>query len=166
MTRHCTRCDAEVEDTGGYCLLGHPLRLNMETTSLADLKAEVEAAFESAQDEVRDTLSPLLEQVEATPPKTYETTSQPLMAAVAVAPSLEVGAPAAVEQPTRPTPPPPPPKRPKSKFEALWEGMEGGKPLDRQDPINAFAPPPRMDWGPERTPRKGRSLRRLRPTSA
>jgi hypothetical protein len=79
MTRHCTRCNAEVEDAGGYCLLGHPLRLNMETSSLDELKREVEAAFESAQDEVRDTLTPLLEQVEATtvPSQAADTASSP-----------------------------------------------------------------------------------------
>jgi hypothetical protein len=177
MTRHCTRCNAEVEDAGGYCLLGHPLRLNMETSSLDELKREVEAAFESAQDEVRDTLTPLLEQVEATTVPQHE--AQAVMAAAVAtmparyaAPAIEqVTAPAepastVSARPRRQTPPPPPPKAPKTKFEALWEGMEGGKPLDQSDPINAFAPPPRMDWGPQRSGRKGRGLRRLRPSNA
>ena len=74
--------------------------------------------------------------------------------------------PAAVQPARRPSPPPPPPKKPQTKFEALWDDLEGGKPLDQRDPINNFAPPPRMDWGPEKLSRKGRGLRRLRPTSA
>lgn len=178
MTRHCTRCDAEVEERAGYCLLGHPLRLNMETASLADLKAEVEAAFESAQDEVRDAMNPLLEQMETAPVAARQ--PEPAMAAAIAtlparyaAPPVEQFAPPTPTAPPAPaafqeprTTPPPPPQRPKTKFEALWEGMEGDGPLDRQDPINAFAPPPRMDWGPERSERKGRKLRRLRPTSA
>lgn len=176
MTRHCTRCDAEVEDTGGYCLLGHPLRFNMETASLDDLKKEVEAAFTSAQDEVRDGFSPLLEQVESIPaarepepayaaavatmPARYAAPPQPQQMATVAAPS----APAPAAQ--RTAPPPPPPSREVTKFETLWDNMEGGKELDRQDPINAFAPPPRMDWGPERSERKARGLRRLRASNA
>ena len=154
---------------------------------MADLKREVEAAFESAQHEVRETLSPLLEVASASSHGHFEVASasspaapqtQPVMATVAAAPMAppRTAAPPAPQAPARHTqitqvskrtaPPPPPPQRPKSKFETLWDGMEGGKPLDRQDPINAFAPPPSMDWGPERTSRKTRGLRRLRQASA
>ena len=137
-----------------------------------DLKAEVEAAFETAQDEVRETLSPLIEQVEAAVPQ-----PEPVMAAVATMPTqIAPPAPPVTQAPApqtrithvskRMSPPPPPPQRPKTNLEDLWGDMEGGKALDRQDPINAFAPPPRMDWGPERASRKGRGLRRLRPTNA
>ena len=173
MTRHCTRCDAEVEDTGGYCLLGHPLRLNMETSSMDDLKAEVEAAFETAQDEVRQSLSPLIEKAQVASPR-----PEPVMASAVATMPAPVAAPAAPAPPApathtritqvskRTAPPPPPPQRPKTGIEDLWGNMEGGKPLDRQDPINAFAPPPSMDWGPERSSRKVRGLRRLRQASA
>ena len=173
MTRHCNRCDAEVEDTGGYCLLGHPLRLSMDTASLADLKDEVNAAFESAQEEAREAFTPLLEQVETAPaaalaPEPAFAAAVATMPARYAAPVMEPAptTPVAVREPRRSTPPPPPPpQREKTKFEALWEGMEGGA-LDRQDPINAFAPPPSMDWGPERTQRKSRGLRRLRASNA
>jgi hypothetical protein len=173
----------------------------METSSLDDLKREVEAAFEEAQDEVRDSLSPLLDQIQAHEPQQEPEAEQVLAAAVATIPAryaapdvaelapqqvatqvrqLAPPAPPAPtqatftevpprrvpEQPKRHVPPPPPARRPQSNFEALWEGMEGGKPLDQSDPINAFAPPPRMDWGPQRSERKGRGLRRLRPTNA
>jgi hypothetical protein len=192
MTRHCTRCDAEVEDTGGYCLLGHPLRHTMETASLDDLRQEVEAAFESAADDVREALTPLIEQVENTPepepvyaaavaavPARYAPPAEPAGLARYAPPAEPAGvaryappsAPVAVlqyappAQPAveskRPVPPPPPPQASQSKFKSLWEGMDSQAPLDRSDPINAFAPPPRMDWGPERSRGKGRGLRRL-----
>ena len=149
-----------------------------------DLKAEVEAAFETAQDEVRQTLSPLLEAASASSPgypaQVQAVAPQPepvLASAVATLPARVAPPAPPAPQATVPHspltqvskrtgPPPPPPQRPKTGIEDLWGDMEGGKPLDRQDPINAFAPPPSMDWGPERTSRKTRGLRRLRPTSA
>ena len=173
MTRHCMSCDADVEDAGGYCLLGHPLRLNMETSSMADLKAEVEAAFETAQDEVRESLSPLIQQVEAYVPEqehvmasAVATMAAPVAPPAAPAPQAPAAHAPMTQVSKRTAPPPPPPQRPKTGLEDLWGNMEGGKPLDRQDPINAFAPPPRMDWGPERASRKGRGLRRLRQANA
>jgi hypothetical protein len=167
MTRHCTKCDAEVEDTGGYCLLGHPLRHNMETSSLTELKDEVEAAFAGAEVEMRDALAPLIEQVEAIVPSAPEPVFAAVAAPVVQSPSEPAmsSAPAAFQAPSRPTPPPPPPQRPTGKYETLWDGMDEVKPLDRNDPINNFAPPPRMDWGP-RGRGKGRSLRRLRASQA
>lgn len=51
-TRYCPRCRAEVEDAGGYCLLGHPLRLEAPVESLSALRAEVDRAFEDARIEV------------------------------------------------------------------------------------------------------------------
>lgn len=160
MTRHCTRCGTDVEDAGGFCLLGHPLRESLETASLADLKDEVEAAFASAQDEVRNSLTPLIEQVEAVAPRRPESE---LATVGAPAPAAET---AAFVGPERSTPPPPPPSRPQSKVGQLWAGMDETRPLDRDDPINAFAPPPRMDWGPQRSKGRGRSLRRLRASNA
>ena len=51
-TRYCPRCRAEVEDTGGFCLLGHPLRLAAPVDSLSHLRAEVNAAFAEAEAKV------------------------------------------------------------------------------------------------------------------
>ena len=50
--RHCPRCRAEVEDVDGFCLLGHPLRLEAPRDSLTHLRAEVDRAFEQAKVEV------------------------------------------------------------------------------------------------------------------
>lgn len=47
--RFCPQCGSEVEDTGGFCLLGHSLRETAPTDSLAALRAEVDKAFEEAR---------------------------------------------------------------------------------------------------------------------
>ncbi len=54
--RYCQQCKAQVEDTGGYCLLGHPLRSSAPTASLTQLRAEVDQAFEDARLQVANVL--------------------------------------------------------------------------------------------------------------
>jgi hypothetical protein len=51
--------------------------------------------------------------------------------------------------------PPPPPEEAEpvvgeGRFGRLWRAQGGGGVLDNSDPITAFAPYPRMDWGPDR----------------
>jgi hypothetical protein len=48
---------------------------------------------------------------------------------------------------------------------ALWKPLEDETPLAGNDPIVAFAPSPRMDWGPEKDKGKRRSGHR-RPRTA
>jgi hypothetical protein len=60
-------------------------------------------------------------------------------------------------------PPPPPPA---AEADGLWDGLEVQKPLDAGDPITNFAPPSRMDWGPQRKKAKRGGLRRLRELQA
>lgn len=50
--RFCPQCRAEVEDAGGFCLLGHPLRGTAPVASLSQLRAEVDRAFEEARVQV------------------------------------------------------------------------------------------------------------------
>ena len=53
MNRFCSQCRAEVEDVGGYCLLGHPLaKAAPDNGSLSSLRAEVDRAFEDARIQV------------------------------------------------------------------------------------------------------------------
>ena len=49
--RFCPTCHTEVEDAGGFCLLGHSLRVAApdSTDSLSALRAEVDQAFEDAR---------------------------------------------------------------------------------------------------------------------
>ena len=71
---------------------------------------------------------------------------------------------AASTSPRALTPPPPPPKT----GGVIWQLLEAGAELRAQDPIAAFAPAPRMDWGPSRIGflRDRLSFRSLRPRSA
>ena len=57
--RFCPTCHAEVEDTGGFCLLGHSLRVAAPDShdSLSALRAEVDQAFEDARVAVGHALS-------------------------------------------------------------------------------------------------------------
>jgi hypothetical protein len=111
--RFCPLCATEVQDVGGYCRLGHRLRLDPPQASLGELRDEVERAF-GAEVQRQDAL------VGAAAGRGRAVASNSLQAPPR-APS-----PAAPTTPrARPASPPP-------------------------DPITAFAPPPRMDWGPER----------------
>ena len=123
MTRFCPSCHTEVEERDGFCLLGHPLRLEAPSASLTELRAEVDKAFEAAQAE----LDAIVQVTEI--PSQAPTPSTP----VAMSP-----------------PPPPPTSAPVTRFQYVWEKLEAEEPENPADPITAFAPPPRMDWGPRR----------------
>src|SRR5918992_57337 len=49
VLRFCEKCAAEVEDVGGFCLLGHPLRLDPPIPSVSHVRNEVDRVL----DEVR-----------------------------------------------------------------------------------------------------------------
>lgn len=92
----CTTCDSEVENAGGFCLLGHRLSACAPPP----------------------------------PPPPPPVRTEPAMA-VAVA-----------EEPE--------PSRYASSIERTWAQLETAPAPSADDPINTFAPPPRMDWGPQR----------------
>ena len=54
--RFCQRCNASVEDVGGFCLLGHRLSEASSRGTLSELRAEVDQAFEEARVKVAVTL--------------------------------------------------------------------------------------------------------------
>jgi hypothetical protein len=138
--RYCKLCDGDVEDVGGYCLLGHPLRLDAPIPSVAEMRDEISRALGEAN--LESILAPTSE------PLTEEPLGQP--------------DPFNGDSDYRPVPPPPPEIRP-----TVWESLEIDAPATA-DPITAFAPPPRMDWGPERSGLKARNplRRRSRPAPA
>ena len=47
--RFCPKCDQDVEATGGYCLLGHRLKLDPPVASIGELRDEVDRAFEDLE---------------------------------------------------------------------------------------------------------------------
>lgn len=67
--RFCRQCNTQVEDVGGFCLLGHSLREVAPTASLKELRAEVDRAFEEASVQVAHALT------EAPPPPPPQVTS-------------------------------------------------------------------------------------------
>ena len=127
--RYCPTCAAEVQDAGGFCMLGH--RLGPED-SLDALRHDVDRAFEgvtAAASRGPGTSRP-------TPPPRLRGGDGP------VAPPSGSPAP--------PPPPPPPPTKDVHTVHTVWDDL-GTQPLVPNDPIAAFSPPPRMDWGPSRS---------------
>lgn len=110
----------------GSCLLGHAAHATSPESPLADIKAAVDQAFDEAEIQ---------------------------LGAVRVPEPVSAGAPGPLPRAASPTPsvtmppPPPPPSRVDRYREALSHISE---PNAASDPITAFAPPPRLDWGPER----------------
>ena len=138
--RFCATCHTEVEEREGFCLLGHPLRLDAPVASLKELRAEVDRAFEDAREQIATVVA-------------VESPGQEPLFGAAVVPS----------NPTAGPPPPPPASSGVTRFEAVWKALEDASPTGK-DPIEAFAPAPRMDWGPEGALRKKmRRSRRSRP---
>ena len=123
--RYCPKCQTDVEDVGGFCLLGHSLRLRPITESMDEIRAEVDRAFEEARVQV---------------------------AAITG------------EIPTVSSAPPPPPlpedleEQTKTRMVEAWADFEEDAP-NPTDPITAFAPDTRMDWGPAGA-KKRRGFRR------
>ena len=187
--RFCPGCQTDVEDTGGFCLLGHRLALDAPVASLTELRDDEDRSYAQAQldEDLPDaslpaevdvpqpvlagaartrasmppppppppvvvpppvdvtsgqahedrSLAPAPPQPPATPPS-----MPPLTSPVAPAPAAR-----------RAPPPPPPPVAPRRQ---VFAGLEHQAEV-KGDPISAFAPAPRMDWGPD----KG-GLKRLR----
>ena len=106
----CNGCNAEVENAGGFCLLGHRLTAFAPPPppppAMTDLSEAVEEVFDEAQAKV-----------------------------AAMGPD-----------------PKPLPSRYASSVDRTWAQLEAGPAPAADDPINSFAPPPRMDWGPRRSP--------------
>jgi hypothetical protein len=143
MTRHCPRCATEVEDRGGYCALGHRLRLGSADGSIDSLRAEIDEVFEAARLEV----SGVLKGSNGPPPPPPVT---PTGNSAHAAPTVD-------DVPTS--------DDYKQRARGVWAALEEDISME-DDPIEAFAPPPRMDWGPKRSALLGRLSNPRRPSSA
>ena len=136
--RFCPKCRADVEDVGGFCLLGHRFAGAPVDDSLADLRAEVDQAFQKVQAEVAVALGPIesLATENAADPRPDEELLEEIQVT----------------------------------SKGLWASLEEDVEVSGTDPIAAFAPSPRMDWGPDDSKLKRRSGRsgvgRSRPNPA
>ena len=142
--RYCPSCGTDVEDAGGFCLLGHPLRLQAMTDAetLTDLRTEVHKAFEDAKVQVEEALGQININVPPPPPGPRST----------VAPATDARE---LDQPGTPV----------RTYDDLWRTLEEDA-AKGEDPITAFAPPPRMDWGPQRSKLRRRGMDRAYPEPA
>jgi hypothetical protein len=146
--RFCSRCNADVEDAGGYCLLGHDLRLEAPVDSLKALRDEVNRTFDEARRELAGVIAPAV--AAPTPMR-----AQPvrLDEALVLEGPTDVrewsDAPAAAAAPEAPI----------AAHHSVFEGLDEEPALAPGDPIASFAPSPRMDWGPRKSRLLGRRAR-------
>ena len=151
-TRFCPRCDAEVEDTGGYCLLGHPLRAVPLVPTIGELRGE-------PAPDTAGWLPPPVAGTEASP---RHSEPRPVMATVGGAkaqsqasaePSPAAGPEEAREQDALPA---------ESARYGLWDTLFSTEPsrIVANDPIADFAADGRINWGPRRRFLPGRPFRR------
>lgn len=162
--RFCTRCDAEVEDAGGYCLLGHSLRLEAATDTLSALRAEVNRTFDEAREQLAGVTVSGVVQVTPPPPSVAALPPAPPPPAPATTDATASPHPetAAVVQAEELAVTPPAPPQVQAVHHSVWDALEDTPSLAADDPIASFAPAPRMDWGPNRSPRLGRGRSRSR----
>ncbi len=127
--RFCPRCRAEVEDAGGYCLLGHTFPPAPEEDPIADLRAEVDEALSKVRIDLHAVAASAASTAPALPARSlgYE----------ALAPRDEDVAEEIVEG-----------------RRDLWNELSTDTKIEGNDPILFFSPSPRMEWGPERRRRR------------
>lgn len=153
--RACSACGAPLGLADEVCELGHHTRADLQV-DLAALRSAVDEAFSAAESQVALLARSLSPELPEAPPSPLGMTA----IEAAQQPLAETGDPARASAPpfraaSAPPPPPPPPPVPVL-YAPLPEAAE-----DRlDDPITAFAPAARLDWGPERTGSKAESLRK------
>jgi len=124
--RLCPKCRADVEDAGGFCLLGHRLP-EAESDPTTDLRVEVELAFGRVKEDVAAVLEPVAVQQEPGDGPAEATVWQQLKED-----DEEVA------DDTRAT------------SRKIYEELSDDGPISGTDPIIAFSPSPRAEWGPDR----------------
>ena len=161
--RFCNHCGTDVEDAGGFCLLGHSLRYQAPVTPMNELRNKVDQAFEEARSQVTDAPSGSRDAaIMDHPAQGLPTRPAPAPQRVAVG----VGAATATRaRASAPPPPPPPPPPPAPAKRSVWDLASQPAP-DGPDPIASFSPAPRMDWGPERSSARGALSRLLKTAQA
>lgn len=136
--RYCPRCRADVEDAGGFCLLGHRFAVTEGVDPMADLRAEVDEAFSKVRIQVETAF-------ESDVASLTDPASIPVLAPSSLYEELKSDD-HEVAQEMRAT------------TRKVYEELAVDAPVSRTDPIIAFSPSPRADWGPEKG--NGRRSRR------
>jgi hypothetical protein len=169
--RFCPTCRTDVEDTGGFCLLGHSLRV-APATEIDELRADVDRAFATARAELAQINGRTARLPEPpAPPAAYTApvVPAPATAVPAAAAAFDKAAPALSTAAAQPVPPPPPITEVSTGTDTVWsdfgDELAQAESPSPSDPISMFAPSPRMDWGPDR-PMLRRPSRFRRPSSA
>lgn len=120
--RSCADCGAPLEAADVVCLLGH-LAPGTAAGGMAELRAQVNEAFAAAESQLQVLTSSIM------------------------APAIPPPAP----QPRVAPPPPPPPAPPPPPPPVLYKPLPTPEEDRLDDPIAAFAPAARLDWGPGQT---------------
>ncbi|MGH2811275.1 MAG: hypothetical protein ACRDI1_00990 [Actinomycetota bacterium] len=160
----CSTCGSDVVDVEGYCMLGHRLGVK----EFAHFRAEEPApapARVSAPASVAPSAARSITPVRTTaPPVRAAAPAAPVPVRAATPRPSAVSIPATVPLYVPPPPPPPPVGEPATvpaRVRDLWRQLEDLDTEVRDDPIEAFAPAPRMDWGPDEALPMPRGLRSL-----
>jgi hypothetical protein len=133
--RFCPVCEDEMATEGGVCPKGHDVEVSL-VESAWSVRDQVESVFDAAGLRVDSFLQASV------------ATMEPPTAPPPVAPPVP---PRALRTP----PPPPPPAAPKK--HPIWGELETAAATPAaDDPIQVFAPPPHMDWGPATGRLRGR----------
>jgi hypothetical protein len=128
--RYCKVCAGDVEEVDGHCLLGHALKLAPPIPSVAEMRDEVSRALGEAR-------------IEARPDAGGQAASGD------VGDDLNH-----LWEPRAMTWSPPPPVQ--DPQQTVWGPLAEELPMEG-DPITAFAPASRMDWGPDRSGLRARN---------
>jgi hypothetical protein len=132
--RFCPTCASRLTQVAGLCPLGHSLEPLMRALSVQQLREEVDRAFDRAMQEVAAVMGGWQSKVgggPALPPPPPPQEAQS-------------------DQRLHRVPPAPPPM---TSHPSVWEALKPQAAYLEPatgDPISAFAPAPRMDWGPQR----------------
>ena len=130
--KYCPRCRADVEDAGGFCLLGHRFPEKNEDP-IADLRAEVDRAFKKVQLDISHVFEDKLEELIPEPTGSiYEQLKADEPVAASGRPLTDQEAAEDIVASRR----------------DLWRALSDDAPVERDDPILSFSPSPRMEWGP------------------
>ena len=117
--KYCARCRADVEDAGGFCLLGHRLPTDGED-ALMDLRREVDHAFKKVEVDISRVFE---EQINEPIPAPAASVYEQLKSDQAMGDELL------------------------ESRRTVWRELSDDTPVERNDPILSFSPSPRMEWG-------------------